>query len=94
MYYTNDQFKGNVLKYEVSFYTEEKKNNSLRTVNCIVNSASIELRRYMAWKNPAPPQKKNELNKTHFKQTTPGRLYWVSLEFLSFIPSQDCYINN
>ena len=25
MYYTDDQFKGNVLKYEVSFHTEEKK---------------------------------------------------------------------
>ena len=25
MYYTDDQFKGNILKYEVSFYTEEKK---------------------------------------------------------------------
>ena len=66
MYYTDDQFKGNVPKYEVSFYTEEK-NNSLRTVNCIVNSASIELRRYM--KKLATPQKKNKLNRTHFKQT-------------------------
>ena len=49
MYYTDDQFKGNVLKYEVSFYTEKKNILSeQRTVNCIVNSASIELRRYMA----------------------------------------------
>ena len=91
MYYTDDQFKGNVPKYEVSFYTEEK-NNSLRTVNCIVNSASIELRRYM--KKLATPQKKINSIEPTLNKPLPGRLYWVSLEFLSFIPSQDCYINN
>ena len=58
MYYTNDQFKGNVLKYEVSFYTEEKKTILSELLTALLTQ--LQLNYVDTWheKTQPPPKKK------------------------------------
>ena len=59
MYYTNDQFKGNVLKYEVSFYTEKKTFSQNRELLTALLT-QLQLNYVDTWheKTQPPPKKK------------------------------------